>query len=275
MFMYPEKTDLKNISKKYFDPAAKDTLLLTTTSDLRPLFTKPNGKMYVCPFDVRNVYFLNNLNDSLQGWIFKADPEIRNGINILFLHGNAGSILSHATIIKPLVEKGCNVFIFDYSGFGKSQGKATRKQLPEDAQAALDYILKQDEFKEGKNFIYGQSLGGHLALEVAKNNQNKIKGVIIEGAFTNHDDIGAVAFKPGFIAKLFIREFYNGKKNIRKIHIPVMVAHSVNDETIPFYMGEKLFENANSPKQFFKMDKCHVCGPMYFTDSLVARIKKM
>lgn len=275
MFLYPVKTDLKDIRKKYFDVSANDSIIITTTSDFRPLFSKANGKMYVCPFDVRTVFFPNAKGDTLQGWIFKADPEINNGINIFFLHGNAGNVLSHVTIIKPLVEKGCNVFIFDYAGFGKSQGKSKRKNLPADAQAALEFYLKQEESKAKKTFIYGQSLGGHLALEVAKNNQEKISGVIIEGTFTNHDEIGAEVFKPGFIAKIMIREFYNGKKNIRKINKPVLVAHSVNDETIPFYMGEELYKNANEPKQFLKMEKCHVCGPIYYSDSIVTRIKKM
>ena len=77
-------------------------------------------------------FFENNKGWKLKGWIFKADDEINTAISILFLHGNAGSILSHITIIKPLVERGFNVFIFDYSGFGFSEGKAKRKKIPAD-----------------------------------------------------------------------------------------------------------------------------------------------
>lgn len=273
--MYPTPTDLKEINKKYYDHSAKDTILITIGDHLQPLFSKTNNKLYVCPFDVRNVFFKNQKGDSLQGWIFKADADISNGLNVIFLHGNAGNILSHVTIIKPLVEKGCNVFIFDYAGFGKSQGTAERKQLPEDAKAAIDFYLEQDESYGKKTILYGQSLGGHLALEVALENQEKIDAVVVEGTFTNHDEIGAVAFKPGFIAKMFIREFYNGKKNIQKIKKPVMVVHSINDETIPFEMGQKLFELANEPKTFYQLEKCHVCGPIHYTDSLIAKMKRM
>jgi len=275
MFMHPEDTDLKNVQKKMYDPQLKDTLYLTTNDELKPLFSRSSGKMYAYPFEARNVFFQNSNGDSLQGWIFKADPEINIGISILFLHGNAGNILSHVSLIKPLVEKGCNVFIFDYAGFGLSEGKAKRKQLPDDARAALDFYLNQEECKQKKVVIYGQSLGGHLALEVAKTNQQKIDGVVVEGAFTNHDDIGSYAFKPAFFAKMMIREFYNGKKNIREIKKPIMVMHSINDETIPYFMGEKLFQLANAPKQFFKMEKCHVCGPLHYSDSIVSRIQKM
>lgn len=275
MFMHPTKLSEPKIEKKFFDIAAKDTLKLFTDSLFKPFFSKANGKMYIYPFESRNVYFESKSGNKLQGWIFKADDEINTGISILFLHGNAGSILSHVTIVKPLVEKGFNVFLFDYSGFGFSEGKAKRNILPEDAQSALDFYLEQIECKDKKVIIYGQSLGGHLAIEVAKNNQEKIKGLVIEGAFTNHDEIGSYAFKPGFIAKMMIREFYNGLKNIKKLNIPVMVIHSINDETIPFFMGEKLFKAANSPKQFYQLEKCHVCGPIYYSDSIKARIEKM
>jgi pimeloyl-ACP methyl ester carboxylesterase len=275
MFMHPDKLEARNIKLRFFDQGAKDTLMIFTDTLLKPFFSKVNGKMYSYPFESRNVFFENNKGEKLQGWIFKADDEINNGISILFLHGNAGSIFSHVRIVKPLVEKGFNVFVFDYSGFGYSEGKAKRKQLPNDAQAALEFYLKQIECKGKKVIIYGQSLGGHLALEVAKNNQDKIKGVVIEGAFTNHDEIGAEAFKPGFIAKMMIREYYNGLKNIKKLKIPVMVIHSINDETIPFFMGEKLYKAANSPKQFYQLEKCHVCGPIYYSDSIKVKIERM
>jgi pimeloyl-ACP methyl ester carboxylesterase len=178
-------------------------------------------------------------------------------------------------IAKPLVEQGFHVFIFDYSGFGISEGKAKRKNLPQDAESALDVILNIESTKGNKTIIYGQSLGGHLAITVAKNNQEKINGLVIEGAFTNHDEIGAYSFKPKFIAKMMIREFYDGLKNIKKLNIPVMVIHSINDETIPYFMGEKLFSAANEPKQFYQLEKCHVCGPIHYSDSLKIKIERM
>lgn len=275
MFMHPTKLTEPKFEKKFFDFSVNDTLKLFTDSLFKPFFSKANGKMYTYLFESRNVYFDSKSGNKLQGWIFKADDEINTGISILFLHGNAGSILSHVTIIKPLVEKGFNVFLFDYSGFGFSEGKAKRNVLPEDAQSALEFYLEQIECKDKKVIIYGQSLGGHLALEVAKNNQEKIKGVVIEGAFTNHDEIGSYAFKPGFIAKMMIREYYNGLKNIKKLKIPVMVIHSINDETIPYFMGEKLYKAANSPKQFYQLEKCHVCGPIYYSDSIKVKIERM
>lgn len=273
--MHPDELVSKTIQLRFYDHQLKDTLMVFTDTSLKPFFSKANGKMYSYPFESRNVYFTNEQGHQLQGWIFKADEEINNGISIMFLHGNAGSIFSHVTIVKPLVEKGFNVFLFDYAGFGYSEGEAKRKFLPGDAQAALDFYLTQPECKDKKVILYGQSLGGHLAITVALKNQDKLKGLVIEGAFTNHDEIGANAFKPGFIAKMMIREFYNGLKNIKKLKIPLMVIHSINDETIPYEMGEKLYQAANSPKQFYQLEKCHVCGPIFYADSISNRILKI
>jgi pimeloyl-ACP methyl ester carboxylesterase len=273
--MYPDKLESKKISLKFYDPIEKDTLTVFTDSLLQPFFTRKNGKAYTYPFVSRNVFFNNESGEKLQGWIFKADDNINNGISILFLHGNAGSIFSHVTIVKPLVEKGFNVMIFDYAGFGYSEGKAKRKNLPKDAQAALEFYLKQPECKSKKVIIYGQSLGGHLAITVAEKNQDKINGLVIEGAFTNHDEIGAYTFRPKFIARMMIREFYDGLKNIKRLKIPLMVIHSINDETIPYLMGEKLFAAANTKKQFYQLEKCHVCGPIHYSDSIKIKIERM
>ena len=132
IFIHPNKLEAMNIKLRFFDQGAKDTLMIFTDTLLKPFFSKVNGRMYSYPFESRNVFFENNKDEKLQGWIFKADDEINNGISILCLQGNAGSIFSQVTIVKPLVEKRFNVFVFDYFAFSYSGGKAKRKKLPND-----------------------------------------------------------------------------------------------------------------------------------------------
>jgi fermentation-respiration switch protein FrsA (DUF1100 family) len=178
-------------------------------------------------------------------------------------------------LVKPLAEKGFNVFIIDYSGFGISTGKSTRKNVMIDAQAALDFFLQQDECKGKKVLIYGQSLGGHLAVNLAQRNEAKIDGLIAEGAFTNHDEIAAHVSHLGFLAKMLIIEHYDGLKAIKKFKKPVLIIHSNEDKEVPYFMGEKLYKYANEPKEFYPIDNCHICGPIYYIDSISAKIERM
>ena len=165
------------------------------------------------------------------------------------------------------------VFIFDYSGFGFSEGKATRKQVLSDANAALNYIKGREDVKGTKLVIYGQSLGGHLSAVVAAQRQEEIDGLVIEGAFSSHKDIAAE--NAGFFGRLLVCEQYSASESIRNYKKPVLIIHSTEDDIIPFEMGKKLFDNANNPKEFYEIKHCHMCGPDFYAESIAQKIKKM
>lgn len=274
MFLVPYKIQEKSISKKFVEDYSGDTLTLSTDSLFNPSIKSITSTKPTYAYQVRNVYFSNSSGNLLQGWIFKARKS--NGISLFFTHGNGGNILYHYSIILPLVQKGYNVFIFDYSGFGLSQGKATRKNVLASGQAAFDFFLTQEECKGNKVMIYGQSLGGHLAVCLAQRNESKIEGLIAEGAFSNHDDVGAYVSHLGFFAKMMIREYYDGIKSIKKYTKPTLIIHSINDKVVPFKFGKKLYDNSISKqKEFYPIDSAHILGPIYFTDSIDAKIRRM
>ena len=164
-------------------------------------------------------------------------------------------------------------FMFDYSGFGFSEGKPTRVHVLADALAALDYIKTRQDVNNTKLVIYGQSLGGHLSAVVAAKRENDISGLVIEGAFSSHKDIGGHMVP--FFGKLFVKQGYSAIKSIKNFHKPLLVIHSTEDQTIPFYMGKKIFDNANQPKEFYEVKKCHICAPIFFTEEIADKIKKM
>lgn len=274
MFLVPYKIDKHKVQKAFIDYETNDTMRLVADTNLNPIITNKNGLTYTYPFTVRNVFFKNSVGNNLQGWIFKVEKN--NGISLLFTHGNGGNILYHFSLVIPLVKKGFNVFIFDYSGFGVSDGKATRKNVLLDGQAALDFYLQQEECKGKKVLVYGQSLGGHLAVCLAQRNESKIDGLIVEGAFSNHDDVGAHVSHLGFFAKMMIREYYDGIKSIQKFKKPVLIIHSINDRVVPYKFGEKLYKNAIAEKkEFYPIDSAHIYGPIYFTDSIDAKMRRM
>ncbi|MBK7086622.1 MAG: alpha/beta hydrolase [Flavobacteriales bacterium] len=177
-------------------------------------------------------------------------------------------------MMLPFVERGYSVLIPDYSGYGFSEGKATRRHVKEDGIAALKYLRGTGE-DLGALILYGQSLGGHLAPCVAAEHQDLIDALVVEGAFSSHDDVAVALAKLGFFARWMTREMYSAKRSIAEFHKPVLVVHSREDATIPFAMGERLFGAANGPKTFLPIDQCHVCGPFYYPDSISDHMLRM
>lgn len=103
-------------------------------------------------------------------------------------HGNAGNIGHRVPVAKMLEEYGgCSVFMLEYRGYGLSTGTPSEQGLMIDAQTALDYIRQQDETKGGKIIIYGQSLGGAVAIPLVAKNQEAgdVVGLILENTFTS------------------------------------------------------------------------------------------
>jgi len=164
--------------------------------------------------------------------------------------------------------------MFDYSGFGFSQGKATRNNVLTDALAAFDYLKTRQEVKGTKMVIYGQSLGGNLAPVVASKRQNETDGLVIEGGFSSYKDMAAIKY--GFLGRILIAEKYSAMKSIQTYRKPLLSIHSSEGHTVPFDLGKKLFDNANEPKTFFKMAKrCHLCGTVYYPDEISQKIKSI
>lgn len=271
LFLQPTKISAS--AKKLMMKSAEDsTLVLFSGKNHQPVFIKNEKDTLEQNFTIESILFVNSNGSELNGWLLKSKNSLPT-ITLLHLHGNAGCLLSQFKAISPMVEKGFQIFMFDYSGFGFSQGKASRKNVFKDANAALDYIKNRQDIKNTKIVLYGQSLGGHLAAVVAEKRENDIDGLITEGAFSSHKDIGGHIVP--FFGKLFVKQGYSALKSIKKYNKPLLVIHSTEDKTIPFFMSQKIFDAANSPKLFYEVKKCHICAPQFYADSIEIKIKNM
>ncbi len=273
-------------NKLYLRPSAlsSDTPLLkqvrnkdTVYISFNPVNHQPTylkGKTDTIQFDytIESVVFKSRNGNELNGWLIKP-KKLKPTTTIFHFHGNAGNILGQHRAMIPLLKFGFQIFVFDYSGFGFSTGKATRKNVLTDAHAALDYIKTRSDVNTTKLVIYGQSLGGHLSAVVANQRQNDIDALVIEGAFSSHKDIAADM--AGFIGRILVSEKYSAYASIPSVKKPVLIIHSTQDETIPFKMGQKLFEKANHPKEFYEIKECHICGPRYYADSIAQKINRL
>jgi uncharacterized protein len=273
--MYLQPTELPEI------PPGKEKISITTkskndttlvefnTKTLQPTFFKTNKDTINFDYTIESVIFKSSSGNNLNGWLIKP-KNITPTITLLHFHGNAGFILSQYQAITPLLKYGFQAFVFDYSGFGFSEGKATRNNVLPDGNSALSYIKSREDVKNTKLVIYGQSLGGHLAAVVAQQRQADINALVIEGAFSSHRDIAAET--AGIFGRILVSEKYSAFKSIQEYKKPVLIIHSTEDEVIPFEMGQKLFEHANSPKEFYEIKKCHICGPEFYADSISKKI---
>jgi dipeptidyl aminopeptidase/acylaminoacyl peptidase len=272
MFLAPTKIDPAKKRAKMIDWQTRDTTYVNFGENFQPSFTDTKNNPRELEYTIESVLIKNKNQKNINAWLLKPRTN-SNNITLFYLHGNGGNIMMQYQSFIPFIKKGYSIFIPDYSGYGFSEGKATRSNVLSDALAAFNYMKQREDQKNNKVIIYGQSLGGHLSAVVAQKVEKDIDGLVIEGAFSSHKDIAAN--RAGFIGRWFVKEKYSAKKSIAGFHKPVLIIHSTEDKVIPFSHGKKLFEKANEPKQFYEIQKCHVCGPVYYNDSIAARINSL
>jgi len=271
MFLEPTKIPVE-VKQLTMTSSTDTTLVRFEAGNYQPIFLK-NGKDTVdFDFTIESVVFKSTNGNILNGWFLKPKNQVP-AITLLHFHGNAGFLISQFQGMTPLVKYGFQVFMFDYSGFGFSEGKATRRNVLIDANSALSYVKSRSDVKDTKLVIYGQSLGGHLSAVVADQRQSDIDGLVIEGAFSSHKDIAAES--ASIFGRIFVSEKYSAFRSIRTFEKPVLIIHSSEDEVIPFKMGQKIFDNAEPPKEFYRIDRCHICGPRFYPEEISGKIEKM
>jgi pimeloyl-ACP methyl ester carboxylesterase len=271
LFLVPTKVPAR--AKQMTFARGTDTTVVSFSGPThQPLFIKNGTDTLNSDFTIESVLFVNSNGDTLNGWFLKSKT-VTPSITLLHCHGNGGFLVSQYRAMSPLLAQGFQIFLFDYSGFGFSQGKSTRKNVLIDANSALDYLKTRPEIVNTKLVIYGQSLGGHLSAVLAAQREKDVDGLVVEGAFSSHKDIAANMVP--VLGRIFVKQGYCAVKSIKEFHKPVLVIHSTEDETIPYTMGQKIFAAANEPKQFYEIKKCHICGPSYYADSIAVKIKAM
>jgi hypothetical protein len=212
----------------------------------------------------KDVYFSTGDGKRLHGWFFPVEGD--NPVVIHF-HGNAGNISHRLDWISRVLQNKLQVFIIDYRGFGKSEGRPSEKGLYTDGVAAYDHLVQKEGILPGNIVLHGQSIGAAVAIEVALHKE--VKAVVLESAFTSTREM-AKTMPLFFILSPFLPANYNNFEKITHLHIPKLIIHGDLDEIVPFSMGERLYNAAEEPKYFFRLkgaghnDTYVVGGESYF-----------
>jgi len=197
-----------------------------------------------------DILFNTKDNVRLNGWLVRA-PNSKG--TILFAHGNGGNIGHCLDKIAFFNKLGFNVFTFDYRGYGKSQGSSSEKGLYLDIKAAYKFI--NDKNLGVPIVVYGESLGGAIAIDLAARNDITIAGLIVEGTFTSIEDMAKTIYPmlPGFLLKTK----FDSIGKISKIKVPKLHFHAQDDNIVPFTLGRELFKAADNPKKFIILEGVH------------------
>lgn len=218
----------------------------------------PHSTLVQTPADWRLAYedvFLDTEDGvRLHGWYI---PHRGARQTLLFFHGNAGNISHRGDSVEIFHRLGLNVFVFDYRGFGMSQGKPGENGLYQDARASWRYLTKERGLQPRDIILFGRSLGGAVAAKLAAETQPG--GLILESTFSSARDVANALF-PILSRLIFLRYDFNAVAHIKQVTSPVLVLHSPDDEIIPLRLGEKVFQAANEPKSFVKLKGDHNSG---------------
>jgi uncharacterized protein len=180
----------------------------------------------------------------LHGWFV---PHEHPRAVILFSHGNGGNLSHRVDILRDLHHLGAAVMIFDYRGYGRSEGSPDEAGILSDARAARAWLAKRAAIDEKQIVQMGESLGGGVSVDLAA--ADGARGLVLISTFTSLPD-AAAAHYPWLPVRLLMHTRLDSLAKIGNYHGPLLQVHGDADRIVPFALGKRLFEAANEPKRF-------------------------
>jgi fermentation-respiration switch protein FrsA (DUF1100 family) len=246
-------------SKRFIAPLL---LLLISLSSCSGLLYHPTRQLHFEPsrFGVtpEEVVFLSADSTKLMGWWFRGEKP--KAVFLLY-HGNGGNLSSHYVNMLWALRKNYDLFVFDYRGFGRSEGSPSPGGTVEDGEAALRWLYSQ--YPSTPIILIGQSLGGAIALRNAIDLKNEIpfRAVVIDSSFPSYQGIGRdvlsrfwLTWPFQWVAYLVLSDHYAPDGDINKLApVPLLVIHHELDRVVPLSQGEKIFWQAAEPRELWKV----------------------
>lgn len=222
-----------------------------------------------------NFYFIDR--DTISSLILSPKSHTNN-ITVLYFHGAGGNTTSYIKFVKPLVENGYKVIMIDFRGYGKSSGKPTHLNIASDAQTIFNSIKKNKEFATEKILVYGCSMGTQVATNLAKNNQDKIIGLVLDGTISSFTNI-ALEYAPKEYSEIIKQRMispYSAMEDIKSINsIPIILIHSKEDKEVSFSNFETVSKAANSNMNKWIYEGDHLMAPVLYKEEFIKKINDL
>lgn len=206
----------------------------------------PDGNWNPESLAYEDAWFTADDGVKLHGWFCEhPDPQAV----VLYCHGNAGNLSYRVDRMRDLLSLDASVMIFDYRGYGRSEGSPDEAGIMADARAARKWLAERVQRDEQDIVLLGNSLGGAVAVDLATDGA---KALVLENTFTSLPDVAAVHY-PFVPARWIMRTRLDSLSKIVRYKGPLLLAHGTADSIIPYDLGRRLFAAANEPKQMFSV----------------------
>ena len=228
-------------------------IVLWTQLEKRFVFF-PVAELLYTPNDVNLDYEDVRIKTSdgltLQGWFIPGKPG--TDITWLWFHGNGGNNGHRISELALAHHRtGVNIFIFDYRGYGESEGSPSEKGTHLDSRAAMEYLVSRPDVDKERIVFMGNSLGAALSVELALTQPPM--AMILVSPFASVRDMAKLTLPFPPVGWL-VRNHYDNVVRIRQLNAPLLVLHGDEDDLVPISQGRKLYEAANQPKRFQTLD---------------------
>ncbi|HKS29249.1 MAG TPA: alpha/beta hydrolase [Pyrinomonadaceae bacterium] len=214
------------------------------------------GPQWKLPRGGEDIWFKGAGGERLHGWYVRASgPEAASRATVIYFHGNGGNISNIGWLGEALSARGFNVLLFDYRGYGRSEGSVRdERAIYEDAGAAYNYVVVERRVPPEQVVLYGQSLGTTAAADLAS--RQPCGAVILESGLSSASDMARLILPwvPTWIHRYGQNRFESARK-LERVSAPVFVAHGGRDETIPVEQGYKLYNAAREPKRLLIIEE--------------------
>lgn len=196
-------------------------------------------------------------DESLHAWWWPAPR--KDAPTLLYLHGSRWNLTGQLFRIEQLHAMGFSVLAVDYRGFGESRGALpSERSVYQDALIAWEHLARLQP-QANKRFIYGHSLGGAVAVNLAhelasEEEAAQAAGLIVESSFTNLGDVAAAVTNTSLPVRWLLSQDFDSLSKIGEVGIPVLIAHGRDDRYVPSRFSQALFDAASEPKQLLLID---------------------
>ena len=194
---------------------------------------------------LEDVWFQSADGTKLFGWYVESSA---TDAVLLWCHGNAGNIINRLENLRELYRLGLSVFLFDYRGYGRSQGRPSEAGLYEDARGAYDYLTRTRMIRAERIILFGRSLGASVAADLAT--QKAAAGLILESSFPSVEAV-ARSHYGGLPVHWLLGAEFRLIDRLPQLSLPKLVIHGDRDDIIPMELGRQVFDAAKPPKEWY------------------------